>query len=228
VKGHLQPTPLGLNVDRFLQEALPDLLEAEFTAQMEAALDQIAAGQQEWQHYLTHWHQSYFVPALAKAKQVIPQHLTHDPPPRAQKVAELSKTRCPQCNNFLAKIPSRKVKKKYFLKCVSGCADVVLFWSQYSRKWEPPHTKSSSLSADAPKSPNTVHLTQYLCPACQHPMEEYHYEKDGQAKKLLRCSDAKKRSDRNHQDTTYFHTAKGWWNPKRGMMEESTHSPELR
>ncbi|MGB7085372.1 MAG: type I DNA topoisomerase, partial [Phormidesmis sp.] len=47
--GSLFPTALGLVVDAFLKEALPDLLEASFTAQMERSLDQIAEGKADWQ-----------------------------------------------------------------------------------------------------------------------------------------------------------------------------------
>ena len=156
LKGSLQPTGLGLEVDRFLQAALPDLLEAEFTAQMEQTLDQIAAGRQEWQQYLTTWNREYLAPALIKANSVIPQHLKTSSfvssskdlsnssfassPSRSGKPANLSRTRCPKCKNYLAKIPSTKVKKKYFLKCVSGCDNSVLFWSEYSREWQPPRS----------------------------------------------------------------------------------------
>ncbi|MDY6898186.1 MAG: type I DNA topoisomerase, partial [Cyanobacteriota bacterium] len=69
-KSNLQPTNLGLEVDDFLQKALPDLLKTEFTAQMEDALDSIASGKQPWQKYLTNWNQDYFAPALVKAKTV--------------------------------------------------------------------------------------------------------------------------------------------------------------
>jgi DNA topoisomerase-1 len=230
-KGHLQPTLLGLEVDAFLQAALPDLLEAEFTAQMEQALDQIAAGQQEWQHYLTHWNETYFAPALVKARQVIPNHLTTRPTPRHQpqqdKPVDLSRTRCPQCQNYLAKIPSKKVKKKYFLKCVSGCDDVVLFWSEYSRKWEPPRNQTESKTAKGTDSNSTpkTHLTEYLCPVCQQPMEEYRYEKEGQPKKLLRCSNTQQRNNKKHKDVVYFQTAKGWWSPQRGNL--ATEQPSV-
>lgn len=216
LKGHLQPTPLGLEVDSFLQDALPDLLEADFTAQMEQALDQIATGHQEWQRYLTAWNQDYFAPALVKAKQVIPSHLTTNPAPRRAKPTELSKTPCPQCKSFLAKIPSSKVKKKYFLKCVGECTDVVLFWSDYSRKWEPPHSKSADEKSALPQTS----LTEHTCPVCKKPLEEYAYEKEGLSKKLLRCSDAKARGDRKHKDVVYFQTAKGWWSPKLGDLAE--------
>lgn len=225
-KGTLQPTVLGLEVDAFLQDALPDLLEAEFTAQMEQSLDQIAAGKQEWQFYLTTWNQTYFIPALAQAQQVIPSHLTTRPIPyeakgQQTKPTAFSKTPCPQCQKLMAKITSSKVKKKYFLKCVSGCNEVVLFWSEFSRQWEPPRQKTM----ESLRNMADALLTQHPCPVCKKPMEEYSYEKEGQPKKLLRCSDAKARGDRKHQDAVYFQTAKGWWNPKRGELatKEPTH-----
>ncbi|MGG6298355.1 type IA DNA topoisomerase, partial [Leptolyngbya sp. AN02str] len=73
-KGSLHPTALGMGVDQFLQEALPDLLEPKFTAQMEETLDHIAQGDVEWQQWLTTWNQTYFVPALATAQKVIPRY----------------------------------------------------------------------------------------------------------------------------------------------------------
>lgn len=216
VKGHLQPTSLGLEVDSFLQDALPDLLEAEFTAQMEQALDQIAAGKQDWQTYLTTWNREYFAPALTKAKQVIPAHLTTNLAPRSEKAHNLSRTRCPECQNYLAKIPSSKVKKKYFLKCVSGCADVVLFWSDRSRKWERPRHQTQE------SAPPPTQLTESPCPICQKPLEIYTYEKAGQAKQLLRCSDTKARGNSQHKEAVYFQTAQGWWSPKFGELQLSS------
>ena len=214
VKGSLLPTTLGLEVDAFLKEALPDLLESSFTAQMEQALDQIAEGKEDWQRYLSAWNQNYFIPALTKAQQVVPKHVSSTPVSGGGKV--LSKTPCPQCQKPMAKVPSAKVQKKYFLKCVSGCEDVVLFYSKYGKRWEPPRAKGS----EGPKRKSAdVHLSEYPCPVCQKPMEEYSYEKDGKAKKLLRCSDAKLRGQAKHKDAVYFHTAKGWWSPKHGDLE---------
>jgi DNA topoisomerase-1 len=213
-KGHLQPTALGLEVDCFLQDALPDLLSAEFTAEMEQVLDRIAAGQKNWETYLTSWNREYFAPALAKARQVIPNHLRTNPASIYQQPSNLSRTRCPDCQNYLAKIPSSKVKKKYFLKCVSGCEDVVLFWSDHAHKWEPPRHKAKTV----PSTPSQPQLSAYGCPVCQKPMEEYAYEKDGQSKQLLRCSDAKARNDPKHKQAVYFQTPKGWWSPKFGEL----------
>ncbi|PZO58022.1 MAG: type I DNA topoisomerase [Phormidesmis priestleyi] len=215
-KGSLLPTALGLEVDAFLKEALPDLLEASFTAQMEQALDQIAEGKEDWQRYLSGWNQEYFIPALTKAQQVVPKHISSTPVSRSGKA--LSKTPCPQCQKPMAKVPSTKVQKKYFLKCVSGCEDVVLFYSKYSKQWEPPRAKGS----EGPKlSSAKATLTEHSCPVCQKQMEEYGYEKDGKAKKLLRCSDTKARNQAKHKEAVYFQTDSGWWSPKHGNLENS-------
>ncbi|MBD2496811.1 type I DNA topoisomerase [Nostoc sp. FACHB-280] len=212
-KGNLQPTTLGLEVDDFLQKALPDLLEAEFTAKMESALDAIAEGKQGWQQYLTTWNKSYFVPALAKAKTVA-VNPSNTKASVAERKYDTSKTRCPECNNFLAKIPSSKVKKKYFLKCTSGCANIVLFWSDFSKSWQPPRTQETKPENH---SPTPAKLSSYPCPVCKKPLEEYSYTKDGQNKTMLRCS-AASRQDKKHKDVAFFSTAKGWWSPKFGEL----------
>lgn len=222
-KDNLHPTNLGLEVDTFLQKALPDLLEAEFTAKMENALDAIAEGKQPWQIYLTTWNQNYFAPALAKAKTVtVDSGKTTKTFPARQ--YDTSRTRCPDCNNFLSKIPSSKLKKKYFLKCTSGCENTVLFWSEFSKTWQAPRTKDDKMAENGEKnhlSPSTklpTQLTAYPCPVCKKPLEEYTYTKDGQKKTMLRCSASSSRTDKKHKDVAYFHTAKGWWSPKFGEI----------
>ncbi len=70
-KSKLQPTALGMDLDAALARLLPDLIQPEFTAQMELALDAIAQGQQDWEAYLTTWHRTYFSPALVKAGQML-------------------------------------------------------------------------------------------------------------------------------------------------------------
>jgi DNA topoisomerase I len=215
-KDNLQPTALGLEVDEFLQKALPDLLEAEFTAKMEEELDKIAEGKNSWQHYLTTWNQNYFVPALSKAKTVVVNSSTiAKSNGLVDRKYETSKTRCSECNNFLAKIPSSKVKKKYFLKCVSGCENIVLFWSDFNKTWSAPKPKTSEVE-NTPKP--AVKVTAYACPVCKKPLEEYSYMKDGQNKTMLRCSGQESWKDKKHKDVAYFHTAKGWWSPKFGNL----------
>lgn len=213
VKGVLQPTALGLDVDRFLADALPDLLQSAFTAEMERSLDHIAAGQQNWQKYLTAWNETYFEPALLKAERILPQHLTNSPIPRSTKQLQLSRTHCPSCEKPLAKVPSSKVKKKYFLKCVEGCENVVLFWSERSKRWEAPQAKSDRSELAKPQ------LTDFSCPVCRKALERYDYQKEGQTKALLRCSNPKARTDPKHKDVVYFQTEKGWWSPKFGELK---------
>ncbi len=218
VKGSLQPTKLGLEVDNFLAEALPDLIQTEFTADMELQLDAIAAGKQDWQKYLTSWNRNYFINAIFKAKQVIPRYLgtkklTSSTFPNVQ--FDKSRTLCPGCQNYLVKIPSSKVAKKYFLKCVSGCPDTVLFWSEREKKWQKPQPKDSSVQI---KGVVKVELTDHKCPVCKKSLEKYCYQKEGQSKKLLRCSDVKARTDSKHKEAIYFHTEKGWWSPKFGEL----------
>ena len=220
-KGSLIPSTLGMQVDAFLQDALPDLIETDFTAQMEQQLDRIADGKEDWQSYLTKWNQDYFAPALIKAQNAIPQHLTSDPPVRFNKSGPLEKAKkkCPQCDQPLSKVPSKKVQRKYFLKCTSGCDDVVLFYSKYSKQWEPPRSKEG-------KRETKTTITQHACPVCKKQMEAYTYQKEGQTKKLLRCSDAKARAKANHKDAVYFSTQNGWWSPKHGNLSEVSDDPE--
>ncbi|MBH8577975.1 type I DNA topoisomerase [Nostocaceae cyanobacterium CENA369] len=210
-KDSLQPTALGLEVDAFLHKALPDLLEAEFTAKMEDALDAIALGKNSWQQYLTTWNQDYFVPALSKAKTLVTP--SSGSKPAIERKFETSRTKCPTCNNLMSKIPSSKVKKKYFLKCTKGCENVVLFWSDRTKSWSVPQNKQNG-----EQQQRLVKITSHSCPVCKQPLEEYSYTKDGQEKMMLRCSNPKSRQDKKHQDVAYFNTAKGWWSPKFGEL----------
>jgi DNA topoisomerase-1 len=141
LKGKLQPTTIGLEVDTFLSKALPDLLESEFTAQMEQALDQIAQGRQEWQAYLTDWNRTYLEPALRKANKDLPPPARTSYPPRQ---LEKSRTKCPSCAKPMAKVPTKKLKKGHFLKCEQGCQaadgrELVMFWSDQVKQWQLPH-----------------------------------------------------------------------------------------
>ena len=85
-----------------------------------------------------------------------------------------------------------------------------MFGSNSEKKWQPPQS-SPAIEPDK--------LTQYPCPVCQKPMAEHHYKKAGQAKKMLRCSDAEARGDRKHKDAVYFFTKGQWWSPKFGVLE---------
>jgi DNA topoisomerase I len=216
LKDKLQPTPLGLEVDAFLATALPDLIEADFTAQMEQALDAIALGQQEWQHYLTNWNREYFDPALRQAKTQLP---IVSAPTYPKRELEKSRTKCPGCGKAMFKVPTKKLKKGYFLKCEQECckaedgSDLVMFWSEPQKKWQAPRPKGTQQPAQ---------VTSFSCPVCHKPLEEYHYSKDGQPKKMLRCTDPKSKTDKKHQDVAFFWSQDQWWSPKFGALSPTS------
>lgn len=206
IKSKVQPTPLGIQVDRFLDQALPKLVNVDFTAEMESNLDRIASGTLDWESWLTAWNRTDFDPAIAQAKQILPSHARADSP------RQHSEIQCSGCQQPMIQIPSAKVSKSkgYFLKCES-CTDSVLFWSDRSLRWEASKQQSEASVASE--------LTEFPCPVCKKPLEVYHYQKDNQPKQMLRCSDAKARSQRNHADAIYFYTAKGsFWSPKYGEL----------
>ncbi len=64
----LKPTALGMATDTALSKALPELVDAAFTAQMENSLDEIAEGRLEWERFLTSWNRDTWGPSLLKAR----------------------------------------------------------------------------------------------------------------------------------------------------------------
>ena len=81
---------------------------------MEASLDAISEGKQDWQRYLIDWNQQYFLPALDQAQQMLPEVPSHQKNQRSQRTLAKSRTKCPQCQQPLSKVPTKKVKKGYF------------------------------------------------------------------------------------------------------------------
>lgn len=211
----LHPTPLGMDTDQVLSEVLPDIIQSEFTAAMESALDAIAEGKQPWEQYLISWNRTYLQPELHKAhvaiKEKFPNKLFRS---NKDQNLEKSRTRCPQCNQALSKVPLKKLSKGYFLKCTNTCPDLVMFWSDRSKKWEVPQAKAQSTD-----QASQGELTDIPCPICKKPMETYPYMKNGQEKLLLRCSDAKARAlHKKHADAVYFQSKGKWWSPKHGEI----------
>jgi DNA topoisomerase-1 len=202
IKSKVQPTELGMQVDHFLAQALPKLINVEFTAEMEANLDLIATGALNWEAWITAWNCDDFAPAIVQANQILPSHARADSP------RQRSEIQCPVCQQQMVQVPSKKVSFGYFLKCES-CSDSVLFWSDRAGRWEAPKPQSESASE----------FTAFPCPVCKKPLEVHRYQKDGRSKQMMRCSDAKARSQKNHADAIYFLTSKGvFWCPKYGEL----------
>lgn len=60
-------TSAGIKTAEYLGTHFPKLVAAEFTAEMEEKLDEIAGGQIDWQQYLIQWNSAEFQPLLSKA-----------------------------------------------------------------------------------------------------------------------------------------------------------------
>ncbi|MBW4469894.1 MAG: type I DNA topoisomerase [Stenomitos rutilans HA7619-LM2] len=227
-KATLQPTPLGLALDEALATLLPELIQPEFTAQMEAALDTIAQGKQDWQAYLTDWHHTYFAPALAKASQLLhtqsAQGLPVDGVRRSQGAtaqtstatpskaqATVTKTPCPKCGEAMQKVPSqsKKLKANHFLKCgATGCG-TVMFWNPQGKRYELPY---------AQRSPDPEAFTDLPCPVCGALLERYRYTKEGKEKVMLRCSLLEHRRGKC-KEVAFFQGHDGFWSPKFGTLK---------
>ncbi|MBW4579901.1 MAG: type I DNA topoisomerase [Tildeniella nuda ZEHNDER 1965/U140] len=219
-KSKLQPTALGMALDNALETLLPDLLQPEFTAQMELALDTIAQGKQDWQRYLTDWHRTYFAPALEKASQLLLTQGTrsaqtstrtnsHKATGTASQVA-VTKTPCPKCGVAMSKVSSKskKLKADHFLKCGAASCGTVMFWNAKGKQYELPY---------AQRIPDPAAFTDVPCPVCGALLERYTYTKDGKAKTMLRCSLMENRRGKC-KEVAFFEGHDGFWSPKFGTL----------
>jgi DNA topoisomerase-1 len=225
-QGQLKPTPLGLELDEALETLLPDLIQPEFTAHMEAALDAIATGDQDWQAYLIGWHREYFAPAIAKAKSQLlslPTFVEHRPALAAQASerspaskpkpasGKLTKTKCPTCGEAMAKVPSRskKMKAKHFLKCSGASCRTVMFWNAKAKHYELPYAQQQAHHPER--------FVDHPCPVCGAMLERYAYTKAGQDKVMLRCSILEHRRGKC-KEVAYFQSRGEFWSPKLGTL----------
>lgn len=210
-KKSLVPTLTGIKVDECLQKVFPLVLDTKFTATMEAVLDKIADGKQDWQQYLVRFNFDVFQPALqTSGVQFVAQ------------ARKKSNKPCPKCNNPLTELPFRKVVQsqvKHFLKCMDGCEDVVFFWKDREEKW----VSKDEISAPPPPSKQT----QFVCQCCGASLEEYGYQKDGLPKIMLRCSNAQSRKTICKNEVYFQSTKGGFWNPTR-KAEPSTDQPTTK
>ncbi len=226
-QGKLKPTPLGLELDTALEKLLPDLIQPEFTAQMETALDAIATGEQEWQEYLVGWNREYFAPAIAKAKSqlLLLPSLTEQPQTSVAESSEelptpkpkpakgqTTKTKCPTCGEAMTKVPSRskKMKARHFLKCSRAACSTVMFWNTRAKRYELPHAQRQALNPEM--------FVDHPCPVCGALLERYTYTKDDQNKVMLRCSILDNRRGKC-KEVAYFQSRGEFWSPKFGTLK---------
>ena len=72
-QGKLEVTAMGLELMQVLDSLLPGIVRPNFTAEMEAALDEVARGKLQWEGYMTGFQSQVFEPALQKAEAAISQ-----------------------------------------------------------------------------------------------------------------------------------------------------------
>ena len=224
-KKKLAPTELGISVDTFLDSSLADLIDSKFTANMESDLDAIANGEKSWQPYLCGWNTNYLVPALAKAKENLPES---EQKPKGSSIP--TEYPCPVCEHNLEQYNySKDGQEKSLLRCSNPESwkkpdhkPAVYFLTQKGSWWSKKFgTIGETDSEGTPNSKPGV-LTEYPCPVCSKQLEEYSYTKDSQEKKLLRCSDAKARDKPDHKQAVFFLTKNGnFWSKKFGELGES-------
>jgi DNA topoisomerase-1 len=230
-QGKLQPTALGLELDAALEKLLPDLIQPEFTAQMEAALDAIADGKENWQTYLIGWNRNYFAPAIATAKSQLPSlPVFSENVPRTSitpgtgsslslsspSKATTTKTKCPTCGEAMNKVPcrSKKMKAKHYLRCSSATCTTVMFWNTRAKRYELPRTQQQALSPER--------FVDHPCPVCGALLERYSYTKDGQDKVMLRCSLLENRRGKC-KEVAFFQSRGEFWSPKFGTLNLPQH-----
>lgn len=212
----LVPTKLGANTFQVLVATVPDLLNPEFTAEMEAALDAIASGEQNWQQYLVSWNRDYFAPAIVKAGQFVEEEYDNRP--------ELTEHECPVCGGALEKYHYQKDgEEKALLRChaanddsaeadsQASCKDVAYFASN-GAWWSPTYGQIGSSDI-----PSDIAVPGSACPVCQGQLEKHFYPKDGEIKSMVRCQ---KQPKSGCSDVAFFQTDSGYWSPKYGELKQ--------
>lgn len=85
------PTEVGTLVTNLLKEHFPEIVDLEFTANMEEDLDNIAAGRKEWQPIISAFYKPFHANLAKKNKEISKEELTQE------KTGE----KCPKCGNEL-------------------------------------------------------------------------------------------------------------------------------
>jgi DNA topoisomerase-1 len=216
-KRKLAPTKAGMETCRFLNRTVPDLLDSDFTAAMEAALDAIACGEKVWERYILNWYKSYLSPALSKAETIVEAEYID------MNQSEVTEFKCPVCTGPLETYSYQKDGAlKTMLRChqantealqdnaQAGCSEVAFFESR-GAWWSPQYGEIGE--SDLPDD----EIVEAPCPVCQGKLEKHFYPKDGEVKSMLRCHDKGKQSC---QDVAFFETDEGYWSPEYGDLSD--------
>ena len=102
---YLKPTELGFKIDELLQKFFKDIMNVNFTADMESVLDKIALGKDDWQKVIADFYQT-LLPQIKNA------NLNREP--AEPKIYEVSDVPCDKCGALMV-IKEGKYGK--FLAC---------------------------------------------------------------------------------------------------------------
>ena len=132
-------------------------------------------------------------------------------------------------DSFLMKVLVDLIKSEFTAQMESSLDEISVgskSWQPYLCEWNrsyfaPALDQAVSIlpESDRPGSRGKVNKTEFQCPVCGKPLEEYHYAKEGQEKSLLRCSDSKARKRKDHKKAVFFKTRQGnWWSRDFGQL----------
>jgi DNA topoisomerase-1 len=124
----LYPTEIAFNVIETLEKHFPNIVDANFTANMEEMLDKIAIGKKEWQEMLKDFYKP-FMELIDKGYKEIP----------SQKIAKPIDETCPECG---APLVIRKGRFGEFIACSAypKC--------KYTRPLKEPEVKKADVKCD--------------------------------------------------------------------------------
>jgi DNA topoisomerase-1 len=118
-KRKLKPTETAFKVIELLETHFPNIVDSNFTAEMEEMLDQIASGSKEWQQVLREFYYP-FEEQVKEGYQKIP----------SQKVEKPTGERCPECGGELV------IRKNRYGQEFIGCKNFPN--CRYTRPLTPP------------------------------------------------------------------------------------------
>jgi DNA topoisomerase-1 len=78
IQGRLQPTEIGLLVDKVLKENFPEIVDLDFTAKMENELDEIAEDKKQWQEVIREFYEPFSVHLKQKYEEVSKKEIAEE------------------------------------------------------------------------------------------------------------------------------------------------------
>ncbi|MEA3364093.1 MAG: type I DNA topoisomerase [Candidatus Hydrogenedentes bacterium] len=102
-KRRLSPTPLGEDVNKVLVNNFPDILNINFTAELETELDEVEEGQREWHDLLRSFYDQFEKDLQAAQHKIVTETVGED-------------TKCPKCGGDLEFVTGRFGP---YLRCVN-------------------------------------------------------------------------------------------------------------